>query len=372
MITVAGIMAALALAFANGANDNFKGVATLYGSRVLGFRSAMLLATAATALGAVVSLLVAGQLVAFFQGKDLLPAAIAGTPPVLLAVAGGAALTVLVATRFGLPVSTTHALTGAIAGVAMVASPGLAPLVTVASKLAAPLLLSPLVALAGAAGAYPLAGRIRRALGIEKDTCACVVPVQSAVMAGASLAASAAATQATPPLLVVQPATECSTQYSGTLLRVEADTAQRWLHAASGGLVCFSRAVNDTPKLAALLLALPLVGATGAIGAIAAAMVVGGVVFGRGVAETMSRKITTMGPGEGLTANMVTSALVLGASQLGMPVSTTHVSVGAVFGIGLLNGTANRRLIGGILLAWLTTLPIGAVLGAGAYALLRP
>ena len=65
------------------------------------------------------------------------------------------------------------------------------------------------------------------------------------------------------------------------------------------------------------------------------------------------------------------SLLVAGASRLGLPVSTTHVAVGSLFGIGLVNRTANARMIGTILLAWVTTLPLGAALAAGAYLVLR-
>ncbi|HZY86151.1 MAG TPA: inorganic phosphate transporter, partial [Gemmataceae bacterium] len=94
------------------------------------------------------------------------------------------------------------------------------------------------------------------------------------------------------------------------------------------------------------------------------------VLNARRVAETMSRKITRMSPGQGLTANLVTSVLVAGASRLGLPVSTTHVAVGALFGIGVVNGTARTRTVLTILLAWVTTLPLGAALSAVAYLLL--
>jgi PiT family inorganic phosphate transporter len=62
--------------------------------------------------------------------------------------------------------------------------------------------------------------------------------------------------------------------------------------------------------------------------------------------------------------------MVIGASRLGMPVSTTHVSVGSLFGIGLVNGTARRKTVLSILLAWVTTLPCGALAAAATYAIL--
>ena len=109
------IAAGLALAFANGANDNIKGVATLYGSAQLGYRPALALATASQLLGSLGSVLVAGALVRAFSGKGLVPPELLSTG-MLTAVAIGAALTVGLATRVGLPISTTHAIVGALVG----------------------------------------------------------------------------------------------------------------------------------------------------------------------------------------------------------------------------------------------------------------
>ncbi|MEE8287610.1 MAG: inorganic phosphate transporter [Gammaproteobacteria bacterium] len=63
-----------------------------------------------------------------------------------------------------------------------------------------------------------------------------------------------------------------------------------------------------------------------------------------------------MTSGQGLVGNLATSALVIGASRLGLPVSTTHVSTGAIFGIG--------GAVGRIVSAWITALPLAAVLAA--------
>jgi PiT family inorganic phosphate transporter len=85
----------------------------------------------------------------------------------------------------------------------------------------------------------------------------------------------------------------------------------------------------------------------------------------RKVAETMSKKITAMNHGKGFTANLTTALLVVAASLYGLPVSTTHVSVGSLFGIALTTGKANLRTINAIVLSWLVTLPC-AVIAAGA------
>ena len=59
------------------------------------------------------------------------------------------------------------------------------------------------------------------------------------------------------------------------------------------------------------------------------------------------------------------------ASTFGLPVSMTQVSVGSLFGIGLLTGQANLKTVTGIVLSWLITLPCAALIGGVAYAGIR-
>ncbi len=67
---------------------------------------------------------------------------------------------------------------------------------------------------------------------------------------------------------------------------------------------------------------------------------------------------------------MVTGLLVVFASRFGLPVSTTHVSVGSIFGIGTVTRGADTRIVSEIVLSWVLTLPLAALLGAAAYGLL--
>jgi PiT family inorganic phosphate transporter len=71
-----------------------------------------------------------------------------------------------------------------------------------------------------------------------------------------------------------------------------------------------------------------------------------------------------MNPGQGLVANFVTAGLVIGASWLGLPVSTTHVSCGALFGIGAVTRQGHWGVIGRIVGAWVLTLRVAGLLGA--------
>src|SRR5215210_7602572 len=96
-------LAVLFLAYSNGANDNFKGVATLFGSGTASYRAALAWATVTTLAGSLLALYLAGGLVDSFKGKGLVPDEVIRQPAFLLAVSLGAALTVLVATCTGMP-----------------------------------------------------------------------------------------------------------------------------------------------------------------------------------------------------------------------------------------------------------------------------
>ena len=78
-----------------------------------------------------------------------------------------------------------------------------------------------------------------------------------------------------------------------------------------------------------------------------------------------------MNHGQAFTANLTTAMLVLVASRWGMPVSTTHVSCGSLFGLGAVTGQGRWRTVQRILAAWIGTLPLAACLAAVVYRLLR-
>jgi PiT family inorganic phosphate transporter len=78
----------------------------------------------------------------------------------------------------------------------------------------------------------------------------------------------------------------------------------------------------------------------------------------------MSHRITGMNPGQGFAANLSTALLVTTASFHGLPVSTTHVSVGSLVGMGLVTGQARWKPVLGVLASWIITLPCAALLAA--------
>lgn len=375
-MAVALIIAVLWLAYSNGANDNFKGVATLYGSGAATFNRSRMWATVVTLTGSLVSVVLAASLAKQFTGSGLVPAELASSSALLVSVGAAGAATVLLATFLGMPTSTTHALTGALVGVALLVNGGTVPLAKLWTSFFMPLLVSPVMAVALAGGMYLVLRRLRLAIGVTRETCVCVGPARTLVpvgitVGGAGATSSSFQTGASPTGLSVSvgETPQCVERYSGTLVGVDAQTAVTSVHYASAGAVCFARAVNDTPKIAALLMVGEAI-AGWKLAVVAAAMVVGGLVQSRKVAETMSKRITALNPGQGLTGNLVTALLVIGASRLGLPVSTTHVSVGSIFGIGMAGGKPQWKTVGQIGTAWLTTLPLGGLLGAGLYYLL--
>ena len=370
MILVLLFMVALFLAYANGANDNFKATATVYGAGVLSYRKALLLATAAQATGSAASLLLASALVKAFSGKGLVPDSAVSNPLFLTTVGIAAALTVLIATRAGLPVSTTHALIGGLVGAGLIFAPSGLAWGALGTKYFMPLLISPVLALAGAAVLYPIARRLRCALGIEAQSCVCVEPGAELVPAAPE---GAAVVQRAGALLTVSAEGACAGPYVGSVFGVSAQQIADSLHFCSAFSLGFARGLNDTPKVFGLLVAAQLSGVEMrlALVCVAVVMAVGGLLHSRKLAETMGKRITPLNTGQGLLANVVASALVIGASLLGSPVSTTHVSTGAIFGIGLSRRQANWPLVGGIVLAWVATLPLGALLAYGTGALLR-
>lgn len=122
MLFVLLCLITLFVAYANGANDNFKGVATLYGANVASYKQAITIAPIATFVGCMASVFFAEALITAFSGKGLVPDALAASPIFLIAVATGAGATVILATLLGLPISTTHSLTGALVGGGLMAA----------------------------------------------------------------------------------------------------------------------------------------------------------------------------------------------------------------------------------------------------------
>ena len=363
--------ATMFVAYANGANDNFKGAATLFGSGTTDYKKALWWATATTFAGSIAAFFFATKLFQTFQGQGLIPATLAGSQPFLVAVILGAALTVFVATKIGAPISTTHSLTGALVGTGLVAVGVDLGFSTLWTSVLRPLMVSPLIAVGLAVLGYPLFRLAANCTGFTRETCLCIgeefVPVAMATTAEGGLMT----TGTTPLRVVVDEEVNCRQRYTGMMCGVNVQTVLDGVHYLSAGAVSFARGLNDTPKIVALSVAAGGLDLTWGVYLVALFMALGGLLHAQRVAETVSKRITTMDPDQGVIANLVTSLLVIFASRWGLPVSTTHVSCGALFGIGASNGKAHWDVIRNIVLAWVITLPVAALLAAGIYVLVQ-
>lgn len=371
MTEIALLVSTLLLAYSNGANDNFKGVATLYGSDVLTYARARTLSTAATILGAVAAAYLADALLKSFSGRGLVPAAVVNDPAFAASVALAAGATVALATRIGMPVSTTHALVGALVGAGVVAAFSEMKLAVVGQQFFAPLLFGPIIAFAVAAVLAWLQRRFWATPDAHADQpCACVSFPDLYPAVGA--AASAAPSVAVVPLVALgtTQGTCASQNDSGTALVATESRAIIAAHVMSAAAVCFARGLNDAPKIAALLLVAKSVDAATSIASVAIAMALGGWFHSRRIAETMSHKIIKLEPRGSFLANLCTACLVISASKYGLPLSTTHVSVGAISGLAAGGERISGATLRHILLSWVATLPCAALLGALDYVLL--
>lgn len=363
MMTVLAAAVGLFLAYANGSNDNFKGVATLYGSGTTNYRRALAWGTLTTFLGSITAIFIAHGLIGRFSGRGLVPDDVVAMKAFGVATVFASASTVWLASRLGLPISTTHALTGGLVGAGCIASQVGINFANLGSAFFLPLLLSPLVSALSTLALYPVLRSAKTWLGIERESCLCL---GTAPNLGPGLHAATL----TLPHLSTGTLVACRERYTGSILGVQAGAGVDGLHLLSSGVVSFARGLNDTPKIAALLLLGGSFSPAATFFLVASAMAGGGLLHSRAVAETLSHGVTSLNPGQGVTANLVTGSVVIGASLLGLPVSTTHVSCGTLFGIGAATQQARWKSIMGILLAWITTLPIAGLLGALAFAIL--
>ena len=105
----------------------------------------------------------------------------------------------------------------------------------------------------------------------------------------------------------------------------------------------------------------------------AVGIVIGLATYGYKVIATIGKEITELTPSRGFAAELATATTVVGASAIGLPVSTTHSLVGAVLGVGLARGIGalNLGVIGKIFMSWLITLPVGAALSILFFYILR-
>ena len=346
-----------ALAAANGSNDVPKGVATLAGAGVTKYRTAILWGTVTTLIGCICSLTLADKMTKLFSSG------IVTAPPTqafAVAVLAGAVSWVALATVLRLPVSTTHALIGALLGAGVLLASDSIAWSAIPTKLVIPLLMSVGVAYGISLILALIFNRRSSRTGGETTE----ADVQAPATTG-----SAGTSQST--VLAADPVTAVATG-STTRTPNRALTAAHWLTSGATG---FARGLNDTPKIVAIgaFALVPAGMATWQIMLlVAGAMALGSITGGMRVAKRLGEGVIRMNHKEGFLANLTTATLVGLGAGYGLPMSTTHTSTGAIAGsagpnLSRLSGKTLRHF----LIAWVVTPPFAAAVAAAVFLVAR-
>jgi PiT family inorganic phosphate transporter len=321
---VLAVVAILAFAFTNGFHDAANAIATLVATRGARPGAAIMLAAVCNLLGP----LLLGAAVA-----DTIAGIVEVTPAQTVVVVG-AALTAAVAWNLvtwwrGLPSSSSHALVGGLVGAAVVEAGGGA------------------VNWGGIGGGHP----------------------DGVIGALVALAVS--------PVLGFGAAWAMERAVRRGLRRVttRANRPARRAQWLTSGWLAISHGANDAQKAAGVLAVLLLANGTtqslsapvSAVLACAAALTLGTALGGWRIVKTIGRRIFRIRPVDGLVSQTSSAAVILVASLVGAPASTTQVVSSSVVGVGV--GRRRRRhvgwgVVGSILLAWVTTFPAAAALAA--------
>ncbi|MGA2925894.1 MAG: inorganic phosphate transporter, partial [Solirubrobacteraceae bacterium] len=321
LLLVIVVAAALAFDFTNGFHDTANVVASSISTGAMAPRSAVALASVLNFAGALISLKVAATVATGIVA--------AGRVTETIAFAGliGAICWNLITWAYGLPSSSSHALIGGVVGAMLAALGGAGvKLGGLLTKVVVPALVAPLAALVVAAVAIfaiiALAGRRRPG------------PVSRAFRAGQVLSGS---------LLALSHGTNDAQKTMGVIslaLLAHGDLSARHFHVPTWVVLCA-----------------------------ATAMALGTYAGGWRIIRTVGTRIIKMNPAQGFAAECAGAIVTLVSSRFGYPLSTTQVIAGGVVGAGAAKRLSAVRwgVAGNIVAAWVLTLPVTALLGAGTY-----
>jgi inorganic phosphate transporter, PiT family len=316
------VVTALAFDFTNGFHDTGNAMATSIATKALGPRTAVALAGVLNLVGAFLSLSVAATIASGLVDTGLV------TLTVVFAGLCGGIIWNLLTWLFGIPSSSSHALIGGVIGSTLAAAGGHAVLWKgLFAKVIIPAGLSPVIACGVAALGTYLVYRLARN-----------------VSAGAR------------------------------------NHGFRLGQIGSASMVALAHGTNDAQKTMGVI-TLALI-ANGTVGADASApfwvilscglaIALGTYVGGWRVIRTLGKGLVEIEPPQGMAAESSSAAIILVASHFGYSLSTTHVATGSILGTGLGKKGADVRwnVAGRMVVAWLFTLPMAGLVGAGSYAL---
>lgn len=396
-----------------GANDVATNMGPAVGSRALTLSAALAVAAVFEVLGAVVA---GGAVTSTIKGGIIDPGAVAAADFAWLMLAAllAAALWLHLATALHAPVSTTHAIVGAVMGAGIAAGGWRIVHWATVEEIVASWIVSPLL---GGVFAALFLYAIKRSITYRADMRAAagrVVPRLIALMAWAFCTymlskglgsivklplAEAAGCGALVAALVfaLTRAPIARAAHAGSNDKEGVNRLFTWPLACAAALLSFAHGANDVANAIGPLAAIYEAVAAGEVAAHASTplwiLVLGGAGLAAGLAlyggrliRTVGAEITELDRMRAYAISMAAALTVIVASQLGMPISTTHVAIGAVLGVGLLREHIKRRhlaagerqpvlvrrtLCAKIVAAWIVTVPASALLGAIAFRVLQ-
>ncbi|MCI0516453.1 MAG: inorganic phosphate transporter [Woeseiaceae bacterium] len=386
------------MAWGIGANDVANAMATSVGSKALTIRQAILAAAVFEFLGAV---LAGGAVTATIRTGIVDAGLFADTPELLvygmLASWLAAGTWLLIASKNGWPVSTTHSIVGAIVGFAAVGIGIDAVQWGQVGTIIISWVVSPLTAGLIAFLIYESVQRLILRQDDPLDKAKRFVPYYIFLAAFTTTLVTLLKglshvgleiSVANSYFLAVAIAAAIAIVGALAIRRIQPDpklekkqhfyTVERVfgvLMIVTACSMAFAHGSNDVANAIGPLAAVISVAQTGMVDSKStipawvlmvggSGIVIGLATFGRHVIATVGEKITQLTPSRGFAAELAAASTIVIASGTGMPISTTHTLVGAVLGVGLARGidAIDLRVVGRILVSWVVTVPAGALL----------
>lgn len=403
---IISIVAGFYMAWTIGANDVANAMGTSVGSGALTLKQAVIVAAIFEFAGAV---LVGSHVTDTIRKGMVDPVIFTANPDVLmigmLSALIASAIWLQLATHWGLPVSTTHSIVGAVVGFALIAVGTSAISWGKVSQIVGSWVISPLM---GGVIACTMFIFIRnRVLDSEHPVAAVkkyaphlvfvlfAILTLSLVYKGLkNLKLDLPLSQALGAALIVGFIAALIARFffgkiksSGNEgLSVELATVEgafRKLQIITACYMAFAHGANDVANAIGPLAAIYSISTTHVVSMQVAVpiwilvlggsgIIIGLATWGYKVIETIGKKITEMTPSRGFSAEFGAATTVLVCSKMGLPISTTHTLVGAVIGVGMARGIAslNLNIIRNIAYSWIITLPVAGVLSILFYELL--
>lgn len=406
VLLITAIVFGVFMAFNIGGNDVANSFGTSVGSGTLTMKQALIVAAVFEVSGAV---LAGGSVTETVRSGIVDLSAVSQDADdlvfIMMSALLGAALWLFLATYMGWPVSTTHSIIGGIVGAAVtmgfVTGSGGFEMVQwdQIGQIVVSWVLSPLL---GGVVAFAIFWLIKRfilshAEGDREEghralqtLVPLVAAVAAVVLAGMLLVKglSNLAIELEPAILAFVLAMIGIAVWAGVYVFAQALRKKKfkkaaftlfsWMQVFTASVFAFSHGANDIANAVGPFAAVLDVFRSGAVNATAAlplpilitfgvALLAGLWFIGRKVVSTVGQRITEIHPASGFSAELAAASVVMLASVLGLPVSSTHILIGAVLGVGLVNRAANWKLMKPIATAWVVTLPAAAAVGSVGY-----